>query len=119
MKNRKSFLAALGISGMTFAFAGRAEAEPSADPSRSPVPVSGASTNPSPHPSATAKRPSDSALAFALGMRRFDAKLSDAEIETIARGVDENKNAGASLNPKKKRLRNGDEPVTTFTVPFA
>ena len=49
-------------------------------------------------------------------MRRFDPKLTDDQIDTIAREIDENASAGARLNPKKKRLRNADEPVTTFTV---
>ena len=50
-------------------------------------------------------------------MRRFDPKLTDDQIDTIARAIDENAFAGARLNPKKKRLRNADEPVTTFSVP--
>jgi len=49
-------------------------------------------------------------------MRRFDPKLTDEQIETIARAIDENASASARLNPKKKRLRNADEPVTTFAV---
>lgn len=56
------------------------------------------------------------ALVTAQSMRRFDAKLSDEQIQTIARGIDEGAAAGAKLNPKKKRLRNGDEPVTHFAV---
>ncbi len=62
------------------------------------------------------KRPSAAALAVAATFRRFDPKLDDAEIATIARGIDDSVKAGTTLNPKKKPLRNGDEPVTTFTV---
>lgn len=60
--------------------------------------------------------PSSAALAKAGEMRRFDAKLSDAEIETIARRIDANAKLAKSLNPKKRRLRNCDEPVTSFEV---
>ena len=62
------------------------------------------------------KPPSDVALATAWAMRRFDPKLTDDQIDTIARAIDENASAGARLNSKKKRLRNADEPVTTFAV---
>lgn len=66
---------------------------------------------------AVSKSPSDPSLAAARSMRRFDPKLTDEQIDTIARAIDENAFAGARLNPKKKRLRNADEPVTTFSVP--
>ena len=49
-------------------------------------------------------------------MRRFDPKLTDDQIDTIARAIDENASAGARLNPKKRRLQNADAPVTTFAV---
>lgn len=49
-------------------------------------------------------------------MRRFDPKLTDDAIDTIASAIDKNMLAGAQLNPKKKGLRNADEPVTTFAV---
>lgn len=65
---------------------------------------------------AQSKSPSESALASARAMRRFDPKLTDDAIIAIAIAIDENAVAGASLNPKKKRLRNADEPVTTFVV---
>ena len=65
---------------------------------------------------AAPKPPSEAAVASARAMRRFDPKLTDDQIDTIARAIDENAGVGASLNPKKKRLRNADEPVTTFAV---
>lgn len=65
---------------------------------------------------AISKSPSDAALASARAMRRFDSKLTDEQIETIALAIDKNAAAGARLNPIKKRLRNADEPVTTFAV---
>lgn len=54
---------------------------------------------------------------MAATFRRFDPKLSDEEIETIARGVDDGYKTGATLNPDKKPLHNWNEPVTIFTVP--
>jgi hypothetical protein len=98
--NRKQFLAAVAA-GAALSFKSSASAEPSAPPSPSP----------------TEKPPSEAALALAATMRRFDPKLNDAEITTIARGIDEGARFGAALNPKKKRLRNWDEPVTTFVLP--
>ena len=123
MKNRKSFLAMLGMTGMTLSAAARTNAAPSAASAATPSPGT-ASAAPAASAAATgaaagtaaAKAPSAVALATARTMRRFDAKLSDAEIETIAQGIDANAKAGAALNPKKKRLRNGDEPVATFAV---
>jgi len=47
-------------------------------------------------------------------MRRFDPKLTDADIDKIAHAIDDNAKGAAALNPKKSRLRNSDEPVTTF-----
>lgn len=49
-------------------------------------------------------------------MRRFDPTLSDAALEIIAYGIDGNARDGELLNPKKNRLRNGDEPVVSFEV---
>ena len=49
-------------------------------------------------------------------MRRFDSTLSDAELATIATQIDDNATAGAVLNPKKQRLKNSDEPATTFVA---
>jgi len=49
---------------------------------------------------------------------RGDAALSDADIETIARGVDNKRGAGSRLNPKGALLKNADEPIPRFTVPL-
>ncbi len=65
---------------------------------------------------AQAKSPSESALASARAMRGFDPNLTDDAVVVIAIAIDENAVAGASLNPKKKRLRNAAEPVTMFVV---
>jgi hypothetical protein len=112
LRNRKQFLTTVSATGAALAFAagGRASAA-GADADASPAP----SAAPSPAP--TEKLPSASALAVAAAMRRFDPKLSDAEIERIARDIDDGAGLGTALNPKKKRLRNGDEPVTSFAVP--
>jgi len=47
-------------------------------------------------------------------MRRFDAKLSDSDLEGIARGIDDNAAAGATLHQKKNQLRNSDDLAITF-----
>jgi len=98
IKNRRQFLATLTAGSAVLMTAG------------TPPPAK-------PAPSPSAKPPSPAALAIAATMRRFDPKLSDAEIATIAEGIDEGAGFGAALNPKKKRLRNWDEPVTRFEVP--
>ncbi len=123
----------LGMTGMTLGVAARGAAAPSdgstAGPEAFAIPSASPSATPEVAPSSAAsadatgapgasKPPSEAALATSRTMRKFDAQLSDAEIETIARGIDENATAGARLNPKNKRLRNSDEPVTTFTVPL-
>jgi hypothetical protein len=58
--------------------------------------------------------PSASAVATAAAMRRFDAKLSDSDLEGIARGIDDNAAAGATLHQKKNQLRNSDDLAITF-----
>jgi len=70
-----------------------------------------------------AEPPSAAALAAAEGMRRFDPRLSDAEIARIAAGIDEQRANGARCSgadetgaTKQKRLSNADEPVTCFRV---
>lgn len=65
---------------------------------------------------ATSRPISAEAMAMALTYRRFDSALSDAELETIARGIDRKRGAGALLNRKGAVLKNGDEPITRFTV---
>jgi hypothetical protein len=49
-------------------------------------------------------------------MRRFDPSLTDAQIATIAAGIEDSAKAGAALGGPKNRLRNGDEPATRFAV---
>ncbi|MBC5810607.1 MAG: hypothetical protein GIW95_07125 [Candidatus Eremiobacteraeota bacterium] len=106
--SRRSFLATLAGSAAALSLAARGEAQPAASPA---APPSGsASESPAPKP------PSAAALAIAGTMRKFDAQLSDAEIESIARDIDRTLAAGAALNPAKRRLRNGDEPVTILRV---
>ena len=65
------------------------------------------------------KPPSEAARAVAATMRRFDPKLAAGDLETIARGIDDATTAAVALRNKRKPLRNGEEPVTTFVVPFA
>ncbi len=49
-------------------------------------------------------------------MRRFDPHLDDAQIETIARGIDDADASARVLSPHAEPLHNGDEPVTRFYV---
>lgn len=83
----------------------------------SPKPASAASGAPaSPRPSASPKPPSASARAQAEAMRAFDPGLSDAQLDTIARGIDGNSAAGQKLNKRGRLLKNSDEPATRFAV---
>jgi len=53
---------------------------------------------------------------MAATFRTFDPKLSDEQLVLIARSLDDNRAAGAQLNPRKKRLKNSDEPVARFAA---
>lgn len=99
VKNRRSFLIAAGAVGVTTALARRSE--------RSAALAASAK-----------KAPSDAARASAAGLRRFDSKLDASELESIARGIDDAAQAAAALRPKRRPLRNSDEPVTIFVVPI-
>jgi hypothetical protein len=79
----------------------------------------GAATSPAPQPAPTAsaaKPISPAARAQAEAMRAFDPHLSEAQLETIARGIDAANAAGGKLNARGRVLHNGDEPVTSFFV---
>lgn len=74
---------------------------------------------PRPHPAhspAPHHNVSPAAHDLALQMRQFDPRLSDAEVATIARGIDANLNVGKDVNPRGKVLHNWDEPATIFEV---
>jgi hypothetical protein len=60
-----------------------------------------------------ADAPSPAALALAHEMRELDPALTDAQLDGIARGIDEVRSHGAALSPKKKRLANGVDPITS------
>jgi hypothetical protein len=98
MADRRSFLGAVSGAAASVLLTGAAEAQPAASPSPAP------------------KAPSAEARAQAEAMRAFDPHLSDAEVETIARGIDAATGAGSHLNKGGRVLRNGDEPVTAFFV---
>ncbi|MGZ3497599.1 MAG: hypothetical protein ACXWNK_00185 [Vulcanimicrobiaceae bacterium] len=72
------------------------------------VPVS-AQTKPS-------RKPSEMARAFAERMRAYDPQITEEELDSIARSVDDTWSLGKRLNPKGKALRNGDEPIVSFEV---
>lgn len=97
MSTRKAFLTA-AASGALLA-AAPAPPAPSATPS----------------PSGSQKT-STLSRAFAERMRAFDPALTDAQIDTIAQGIEDNLEAGSRINPKGKALKNSDEPVTVFEV---
>jgi hypothetical protein len=48
---------------------------------------------------------------------RFAPDLTAADVQAIAQAIDANDVGAQALNPKKKRLKNGDAPVVRFTVP--
>jgi len=50
-------------------------------------------------------------------MRAFDERLSDDQLDAIARGIDGQRALGAQLAPKRKPLRNADEPLTAVRIP--
>jgi hypothetical protein len=99
MKNRRTFLAAVASSLVL------AKADPAA-----------AQSTPAPAASPSDKPVSAVSAAVALSMRGFDSTLTDAELQTIAKAIDANNDTAKALNPKKKRLKNGDAPVVVFTV---
>ena len=75
-----------------------------------PSPAPTGSASPTPKPS----KVSAAAVALAQTMRKFDAQLTDADVEKIAQGIDGNLKLGASMNPKGRMLRNWNEPATAF-----
>lgn len=112
MRKRRDFIAAITGSVAIALTSKTAEGAPSPPAgSGTPAPASPA-LPPKPHP--TGKAPSEAALAVAMTMRRFDRKLTNDEIATIAHGIDDSAKAAAALNPGGKQLHNWDEPVTTF-----
>jgi hypothetical protein len=101
MKNRRGFLAALSaVSGTALGLVAAAKSD--ARPTPPPTPRA------SPAPSAAA-------LAIAATFRAFDPHLTEDELRKIARTIDDNR-TGAVLDPKKKPLRNSDEPVVRFSA---
>ena len=111
MADRRSFLGAVSGVAASVLLAAQADAQV-------PAPVAPpASPLPSPAPSASPKPPSAAAAAIAASMRRFDAALSDKDVDTIARAIDDNRRGAARLNPRKATtLKNAEEPVTRFSV---
>lgn len=109
MADRRSFLGAVSGVAASVLLAAPAEAQT--------PPPSGAPAPPAPSPSASPKPPSAVAVAIAASMRRFDPRLSDADLDTIAHGIDDNRRGEARLNPHRATgLHNADEPVLRFSV---
>lgn len=117
MADRRSFLGAVSGIAATVLLARDADAQTAPAAPVSPAIALPASASPAPAPSASPKPASPQAAAIAASMRRFDSALSDADVATIAQGIDANRAGAARLNPRKATaLKNGDEPVTRFAV---
>jgi len=115
MADRRSFLGA-AVSGVAASVLLAAKAGAQAGPPE-PPPATSPRPSPSPAPSASPKPPSPLAAALALSMRRFDANLSEKDLDTIAHAIDDNRKGAVRLNPSKATfLKNADEPVTRFAV---
>jgi hypothetical protein len=115
MADRRSFLGAVSGVAASVLLASQADAQATAPdaPPKSPSPAPA----PSPAASASPKPASAPAAAIALSMRRFDAALSDKDVDGIAHAIDDNRKGAARLNPRKATaLKNADEPVTRFAV---
>jgi hypothetical protein len=112
MADRRSFLGAVSGVAASVLLASKADAQataPVAPPASSPLP--------SPGPSSSPKPASALAAAVAASMKRFDANLSDKDLDTIAHAIDDNRRGAQRLNPNKATaLKNGDEPVTRFSA---
>ncbi len=113
MADRRTFLGAVSGAAAAALLASPAEAQapaPQASPPSTPLP--------SPKPSPAPKAASAAAVAIAASMRRFDPRLSDADLDTIAHAIDDNGRGAARLNPRKATaLKNADEPVVRFAAP--
>jgi hypothetical protein len=109
-------LAGVASGGIGIALAASEPAPAQTTPAPAQTTQSPAHATPSPGPSGSGKPPGAIAVAAALSMKRFDSTLSDAELQTIAKAIDGNNDAALTLNPKKKRLKNGDAPIVRFEV---
>ena len=107
MADRRSFLGAVSGAAASVLLAAPAGAQAGAPPAASPLPSA----------SPAAKPASPLATATAETMRRFDARLSDADLRTIAQGIDALRHEGGRLNPHRATaLKNADEPALRFAV---
>lgn len=115
MKNRRSFLAAVAAGGAGLALADPAVAQ--VTPAQvTPAPLKTAATSASPAATPTPNLARFGSAAFAATMREIDPALTQAQVDAIAKAIDANRDAAKALNPKKKRLKNSDEPVVHFAV---
>ncbi|HEV2260983.1 MAG TPA: hypothetical protein VGR69_01675 [Candidatus Rubrimentiphilum sp.] len=95
MKTRKQFIAAAVTTGALLAAPASAQ---------------------TPAPAPTPKKPSDAARALAARMRDFDPNLTEAELATIADGIDGELQIGRAVNPKGTAIPNSVEPATEFRM---
>ncbi|HZO95271.1 MAG TPA: hypothetical protein VFB22_16105 [Candidatus Baltobacteraceae bacterium] len=109
MADRRAFLGVVSGAAASVLLAAPAGAQAGAPPAPPACPL------PSVRPGA--KPASALATATAEGMRRFDARLSDADLRTIAHGIDELRDEAGHLNPHRgTALKNGDEPALRFSA---
>jgi hypothetical protein len=106
MATRKAFLFTIAASGTAVAAPAAVAGEPVATPTAVPTPKA----TPTPKP------PTPAAAAWAERMRKFDATLSDKEVAVIATSIDQAYDLGTAINPKGRRLKNSDEPISPFEV---
>lgn len=97
MGDRRGFLAALGATGTLLV---RPHAADAAVP-EAPLAL---------------RADDDAARAAAASMRRFDPRLTDADVAKIAKAIEASRKEARALNPHASPLRNGDEPATTFAA---
>lgn len=108
MTTRKQFVAAAAVSA-TSLVALPAVAQ------TAPTGVAPPKSTPSPSPKPPAKI-APAARDLAQSMRTFEPQLTDAQIESIAQGIDGNLKLGRYVNPHGTLLKNWNEPATSFKV---
>ena len=113
MTTRKDFIAAAVVVTAVAASHGAPAAAaqvatPTVAPSLSPIP--------SPSPTPTVAPPSPAAVALAEQMRGFDPQLTDAQVTSITKGIQQNLDFGKTLNPHGTKLKNGAAPSPQFRV---
>ena len=102
--DRRRFLMLMGVAGIASVITPALAAEPAPGGAAKPAPPDSSDAN---------KPPSPEAMALTEYVkRRYGAKLSDADMKSIAEDLDGRIDTGKALH--KLALANGDEPDATF-----